>query len=339
MKSIANALTRLEAFLSEKHAGFESDRALADAARRLSVLYTEGGAPPSARAAASAAYLAHFGPRAIASVTYALGACAHVPRHAVDVGAGSGASALALLSAGVQRVTLIERDGASLEMAKALLAPFGSRARFVAGEIDRAPPTDADALVSAFSFGEIAAEPRPAFDSLMRLAPKADTVVLVDAGDHARARRLQTLRDALVLEGRAIAGPCAHTDPCPALVRERDWCHDRIDKHLSVKLARFSELVGRDSAHMSLSWLVVGERTHKDAIIVIGEPFKEKGRVRAPVCGPSGVRFVQALKRHRAAHDALLDMPRGTRLPVALAGTSAGTDTVHVDDPAAFTPS
>jgi hypothetical protein len=48
------------------------------------------------------------------------------------------------------------------------------------------------------------------------------------------------------------------------------------------------------------------------------------------------VRFVQALKRHREAHDAVLELPRGARLDVALADASAGADTVHVDDPAAL---
>jgi hypothetical protein len=120
------------------------------------------------------------------------------------------------------------------------------------------------------------------------------------------------------------------------LVRERDWCHDRIDKQLPNGLAKFERLVGRDERAMSLSWLAIADNTQGDAVVVIGEGKKEKGRVRLPVCGPNGLRFVQALKRDRGAHDALLALERGTRLPMSLMSDrdGAASDTAHVTDEA-----
>lgn len=334
--SARQALERIDQFLAERHPGFERDPQLAQEARRLSEQYTAPDADAALHAASSVAYLAHFGPRAVAAVAHATRAWPRAPRTCIDVGAGSGASALALLTLGVDRVTLIERDAQALRIAKALLAPFSERVRLVEASVESAPVVDAEGIASAFSFGELALPPRESFALLERIAPRAQMALLVDAGDHARARRLQELRDALVFEEKPIAGPCMHRDPCPALVRARDWCHDRIEKHLPPRLAQFSAAVGRDAEHMSLSWLVVAERTQPDAIVVIGEPIKDKGRARIPVCGPGNVRFLQALKRHRDAHRALLDLERGTRLSPTLRARST-TDlsgTLHIEDPA-----
>jgi ribosomal protein RSM22 (predicted rRNA methylase) len=118
-----------------------------------------------------------------------------------------------------------------------------------------------------------------------------------------------------------VFGPCPHRDPCPALVRERDWCHDRIDKRLPERLAAFARLVGRDDVHMSLAWLCWGrgQPTAAPGVVVIGEARREKGRVRLPVCGPAGLRFVQVLQREKALFRRTLAVPRGTRLPTPTA--------------------
>src|SRR4051812_30370687 len=121
-----NALVELEAFLERAHPGFASDRRLHDAARKLSETYTTGGAI-DAGAAASVAYLAHFGPRAIAAVSHAIGHVDVRGAVCVDVGAGSGASTLALFAAGANTVTVVEPNRASLDVAKRLLANHNVR--------------------------------------------------------------------------------------------------------------------------------------------------------------------------------------------------------------------
>ncbi|HEY4221740.1 MAG TPA: small ribosomal subunit Rsm22 family protein, partial [Myxococcota bacterium] len=362
------------------------------------------GAAVDADAAASLAYLAHFGPRAIAAVSFALTSVA-VSDVVVDVGAGSGASALALVAAGAKRVVLVESSKRALEVAKRLLAGVvevecvladaaGARAKSANGaglvlsafsfaemtsslraamaartveSIERRdahrgqsprrdargnqnvggePVSEADADVDADADEDVArTAARQAFAQIEAVAPKAATLVVVDAGDRERARRLQALRDDLVDEGRAILAPCPHRDPCPALVRERDWCHQRVAKDLPEELARFARAVGRDDERMALSHLVIARKSggdgaapRDDHVLAIGDPLVEKGRARLPVCGPGGLRFVQALKRHREAYDALVSIERGTRLRgslAALAKNAAG-DTAVVDDPAAI---
>jgi hypothetical protein len=133
---------------------------------------------------------------------------------------------------------------------------------------------------------------------------------------------------------RAGREACPHHDICPALVRDRDWCHEVIDRNLTEKFASFARLVGRDEERMSTFALVVGavgeNVQHANELLVIGDAREEKGRVRLPVCGPRGLRFLQALKRKRAAHDALVDVKRGARL--AMPGDFEG-DTAHLTEP------
>jgi ribosomal protein RSM22 (predicted rRNA methylase) len=341
---VDDVLARLERFLHARHPGFAGDKRAIDAARALSVAYTEHRRI-DVDAAGSTAYLAHFGPRAVVAVARAIGAlpdagpAAIRGAHVVDVGAGSGASALPWLAAGARRVTLIEQSARALTLAGDLL-----RACYPDAVVDivRADAHAATAvrgashLQAAFVVGEWSdevAHPTAVRAWLARLAPTAPTTVLVDAGDHPRARRLQTLRDAWVVDDDVtLFGPCPHRDPCPALVRGRDWCHDIVNKRLPEQLAAFARSVGRDDASMATSWLSLSRglprETVPDAVVVIGEPQKDKGRVRLPVCGPGGLRFVQALKRHREAFTAVSAVPRGTRLPLL----AHDGDIAHLDD-------
>jgi hypothetical protein len=288
-----------------------------------------------------------------------------VPAHGIDMGAGSGASALPLLTAGTRKLTLVDPSAKALTMATRLLAFASAQlsARpdirsLVASAGRTLSPTSAptsvgvegdgaELLLSAFAFGELPGEPAAALATLAKSAPRARAFVLVDAGDRPRARRLQAARDALaaasepvqaiVARGLAVRAPCPHREPCPALVRERDWCHARIDKALPDRLARFARAVGRDDERMSLAFLVLDDRPRDDVgIVVIGDALKEKGRARLPVCGPGGLRFLQTLKRDRFAHDALLEVPRGARLPLT-AALNARDGTAHVSDATVLT--
>lgn len=334
---VAAALLHLDAFLEKSAPGYADSAAMADAARRISVDYTQTRQIDD-DAAASLAYLAHFGPRAVVALSRAL---ASLPAgeigHVVDVGAGSGASALAWLYAGAKKVTLVERSTKALALAKQL--HFGRNVETKQATLfDVSAATEATVLSAAFVVGELPADTDlPAL--FKKLAPRAATTVLVDAGDQPRARRLQTLRDGLVGAGTmgpgvVVHGPCPHREPCPALVRERDWCHDRVEKHLPERLARFARKVGRDDEAMSLSWLAfsIGASAVPlpDGIVVIGEPRAEKGRVRVPICGPAGLRFLQVLKRDKAAYRVAETLPRGHRLPPP--GEPVVGDTLHARD-------
>lgn len=340
---VARAQSVIEQVLDDERPGWDEDAALVRVARALSEGFT--GERPSVTPAATTdvahAYLAYFAPRTVAAVSSAL-AFAEVPERVVDVGAGTGAAALVFAAAGTREVLLVDHDPRALERARGLLErlPREHRPSAVTSLVvdlnAPAPLPVADApLISAFTLGELRPDDDAAaiYDGLLALAPASPRLFLVDAGDRRRARRLQELRAVALERGWHVRAPCPHEGPCPALERRRDWCHLRAERRLSERLTRFAEAVGRDPLALSYSFvdLVQGDVARADRqVLVIGEARREKGRVRLPVCGAGGLRFLQALKRDREAHAALVQLERGA--VVRDAGWERRADTAHVDD-------
>lgn len=339
---IEQSLRALERLLDEERSGWAEDAGLVRLARTISEGFT-GERPtttPAATADVAHAYLAYFAPRTIAAVAAALESSL-VPERFVDVGAGTGAAALAFAAAGAREVLLVDRDPRALERARALLErlPEPPRVKTLALDVESpsALPLQDVAVVSAFTLGEVRpdASADELFDVLLTLAASAPRFFLVDAGDRRRARRLQELREVALARGFHVRGPCPHEDACPALERKKDWCHLRAPRRLTPRLESFAAAVGRDPLALSYSSLdlvrdVVAREERR--LLVIGEPRKEKGRARLPVCGAGGLRFLQVKKRDREAHDLLLSKERGAVLHDD--GFERRGDTGHVEDAA-----
>jgi hypothetical protein len=321
------ALDHLHTFLTARHPGYEDDPDLHNQARALSEAYTAGRLTPGA--AASTAYLAHFGPRAIVATARAMRAVP-CPEIVLEVGAGSGASALVLALSGARELFLCDADPRALERAEALLDGLAA-VTTIPAPVGRLMPRYTPRLVlSAFSFGELPGTPAEALASLRGAAPKAEHVVIVDAGDRPHARRVQEARAVALEAGNAVLDPCPHQGACPALVRSTDWCMSRLDKRLPAPLARFAEGVGRSADDMAASLLVLGPGAPAEGALVLSRPHVEKGRVRVPVCGPGGLRYLQALSRHSAAYAYLTGLSAGD--PIAALAPRPGTDTAHVTE-------
>src|SRR5205814_1975210 len=57
------------------------------------------------------------------------------------------------------------------------------------------------------------------------LAP-GGLLILVEPALRETSRELLAVRDHLLAAGLHVVAPCFWTGPCPALARDRDWCHD-----------------------------------------------------------------------------------------------------------------
>ncbi len=339
------ALSALEEALDRWRPGWDDDEDVVVRARAISAHYTAPNASrqtPPADALTRAAYLAYFGPRAIGAVTSVfapfLGSAERPP--VVEIGAGTGASSLALAALGVERLTLVDRDPSALDAASALVASLGPTAETrVASKLDALAVGAEQVVVLSFALaemvdavgGEESDAERELLEALAGIAERAAGLVIVDAGDRVGGRTLQRFR-ALALERElAIHAPCPHDDDCPALARRRDWCHTRIPRALPDRFAKVADAIGRDPAWLAFSYLIVGAARatgqRPGGLRVIGEARKEKGRVRLPVCGAGGVRFLQALKRDREAFRALLETERGSLLGAP--ATEPRGDTLH----------
>jgi SAM-dependent methyltransferase len=216
------------------------------------------------------------------------------PERALDLGAGTGAATEALRAffGAALEVTGVDRVAAPGVLKADLAAAL--------------PPVEGrfDIIVAAHLLGELYVD-RPQderIDGRSRrvrawaealLAP-GGTVVLVEPALRETSRELLAVRDQLLaLSDLEIVAPCFWTGACPALARERDWCHDAaVDGDRRVD---FTYLALRDG------WRPMpGELRSR----VVSDPMPEKGRLKLYACGPTGRHAFIRLDRHESPANA-----------------------------------
>ena len=241
------------------------------------------------------------------------------PARALDLGAGTGAAGAALR----------ERFGAGLVVvAVDRVAGPG----IVAANLEREVPASLgrfDLIVAAHLLGELfLSEPDARrLDALARrvlawtreLLAEGGLVVLVEPALRETSRALLGVRDRLLAAGLGVVAPCFWTGPCPALERERDWCHDAAPSPSSPRVD-FSYLVLRATP-----------QAPRPSFRVVSDRLVEKGRLKIYACGPSGRHpFVRL---DRAASDANADFGRLERGDVAtIVGPIDATDGLRVGE-------
>ncbi|HEY4188422.1 MAG TPA: small ribosomal subunit Rsm22 family protein, partial [Polyangia bacterium] len=153
----------------------------------------------------------------------------------------------------------------------------------------------------------------------------AGTLILVEPALRETSRALLTVRDHLLAAGLHIVAPCFFTGPCPALLRDRDWCHDSADT--AERRVDFSYLVVRTTGQAAVD---------PNCFRIVSDPLPEKGRLRLFGCGVSGRHPLVRLDRHVSERNADLDrLARGdvahvARTTFAGDGLRVGTDTTVV---------
>jgi SAM-dependent methyltransferase len=209
-------------------------------------------------------------------------------RAALDLGAGTGAAGDAVRArfgsqvavVGIDRVPAPGLLTADLSRQEALHALLGGRlfelivAAHLLNELGLSIEATAK-LVTAWG---------------RHLAP-GGRIVIVEPALHATSRDLLQVRDVLLgCQGSPAAffvqAPCLWQKACPALARERDWCHDAApvpkDARLRVRRVDFSYLVlgrAQDGAAPAPA---------PDRFRVVSDVRREKGRTRLWGCGPGG---------------------------------------------------
>jgi SAM-dependent methyltransferase len=258
----------------------------------------------------------------------------------LDLGAGTGA-------AGAAARTFF---GAPIEVVSVdrVAAPGGSAPGFVTADlVAPGPPAGVsgqfDLILAAQLLNELFVAVRAPERTAARaqkvrswcealLAPGGAMVILEPAlRDTSRA--LLEVRDLLLAAGGLrVVAPCLWTGPCPALARERDWCHDAALEPSAV--------TGQRARRVDFSYLVLraaGETpAPQDPALfrIVSDPLVEKGRLRFFGCGPSGRDALVRLDRHRTpanrAFDQAVrgDLIRIQGLATAGDGRRLGADTI-----------
>lgn len=133
-------------------------------------------------------------------------------------------------------------------------------------------------------------------------------LIIIEPALKAVARALQKVRDRLVGEyGLHVWAPCLDESPCPMLLdgRARDWCHSGALWIRPKTIRKIDELARRRKLFVKFSYIVVGKAAGKPVeapagktvFRVVGDLLREKGKVRALLCGGPGCRMATLLAR------------------------------------------
>jgi ribosomal protein RSM22 (predicted rRNA methylase) len=176
------------------------------------------------------------------------------------------------------------------------------------------------------------------------LAGLADggALILIEPALRQTTRDLHRVRDDVLAAGLAhVFAPCTRaTAPCPALARERDWCHEDRPLALPPRAARLAQATGLRDSGMKFSYLVLRRAADplvaapaRAALRVVSEPKRLKGRRECIGCGDSGWVSLRLLSRRRsAANRAYERLRRGDVVLIDRADPGDGIRDIREDE-------
>jgi ribosomal protein RSM22 (predicted rRNA methylase) len=219
------------------------------------------------------------------------------PHDLVDFGAGTGATAWAAVDVwpDLTKLTLLEQLDAAIAVGRRIMENSHSASLRTAdwrpwhlGQTEQVEP--ADIAVAAYVLGELTTEQQSLLvETLVRAA---STVVLVEPGTPAGFARIIRARYELITRGLSVLAPCPHSQPCPLLARDGDWCHfaerlERSSTHRSVKSAELS-YEDEKYAYVAASRAALPGASGRRPARILRHPKLRKGLVSLQLCTEEG---------------------------------------------------
>lgn len=172
--------------------------------------------------------------------------------------------------------------------------------------------------------------------SAMDAVAPGGSLIIVEPALRETSRALHRVRDSLVGHGATIFAPCTHSQPnCPALIDERDWCHEDRAVVLPSRARQMAQTTGLRDGGLKFSYLVARHSAEplvalEDGVValrVVGQPQRGKGQRESFVCGPDlGRRKLRLLKRNRSSKNRILERAhRGDVLLAAIQGAQTAS--------------
>src|SRR5260370_40564046 len=103
-------------------------------------------------------------------------------------------------------------------------------------------------------------------------------LVVVEPALRDRTRHLHRIRGALASLGVSVFAPCLHAAPCPALVRDSDWCHEDLAVDLPQWLIPVARAAGVRPPRLPISYLLLRQAGPPH----FGHPVVARPRTRRP---------------------------------------------------------
>lgn len=325
------------ASLPEKSLTLEEIREVAQGVKKLSVGLTRerqlAGTPYFEDPKLLGAYLLFYWPVSYAQARQIFGELPHRLGTVLDLGSGPGPMALAALDAGAQQVTAADRSPAALKLARDLAVEAGEALtvrEWNPMARNPLPEVQADVVVMGHLLNELHAKDRdPAAarmsllsNTLSRLKP-GGSLVIIEPALKETTRNLLKVRDFWVGQGLTVRAPCFFKGPCPALIKESDWCHADRSWRMPAVVESIAQAAGIRKESLKMAYLVLAAKQEPWAspalqnpaghlFRVVSEPLEGKGRQRFMVCGPSGRMGLALQDKHRnEANAAFFRLQRG----------------------------
>jgi ribosomal protein RSM22 (predicted rRNA methylase) len=156
--------------------------------------------------------------------------------------------------------------------------------------------------------------------ALLSLLAPHGTVMIVEPALRPVTRDLHRLRDELLRrQVCTVYSPCLHEQPCPALVRPDDWCHEERTWDPPDAVQAIDREVGFIKDALKFSYLLLRKdgktiaTRRPDVYRIVSEPRVFKGESRVWVCNELGRGEIGRQDRMRSASNEAWDqLERGT---------------------------
>ncbi|MFP2963887.1 small ribosomal subunit Rsm22 family protein, partial [Myxococcus sp. 1LA] len=246
-----------------------------------------------------------------------------------------GPVAFAAMDAGGGQVTAADRSKAALTLARNLAAEAGEAlatrdwdptkkgAALPDGQFDLI--TMGHVVNELYGTGDAATAPRAALlETILTKVKRGGSLLVMEPALRETSRGLLHVRDAMVAKGYAVRAPCMYRGPCPALVKETDWCHAERAWPMPRVVEELARAASLHKESLKMSYLVLApkdeawpELTPGRLFRIVSEPLEGKGRHRYIGCGPEGRVGLAMQERHRnERNERFLKLNRGDVISV-----------------------
>ena len=131
-------------------------------------------------------------------------------------------------------------------------------------------------------------------------------VIIIEPALCSTSREMLMVRDGLLKEGFHVYSPCLMNEPCPALINQKDWCHEDIPWEPPALIKEVDKLTGLRKDSLKFSYLVmrkdklsIRDIYGSKSFRVVSEPLISKGKTEFYVCGVGGRRLVVRLDKNK----------------------------------------
>jgi ribosomal protein RSM22 (predicted rRNA methylase) len=137
------------------------------------------------------------------------------------------------------------------------------------------------------------------------------SIIIIEPALKGSSRDLLMLRDSVIKEGKVnIYSPCLSNAPCGALDSAKDWCHEADEWEAPEIVSKLDRLTGFNKSRLNYSYLVLRKdglslsdifmKSKGEALKVVSDLMKEKGKLKLFVCGKKGRTLLERLDRDRS---------------------------------------